>query len=107
MSKLIHYLLVLYTLALSAVPCNDAWARVSDTAVLESVVSDLPGSHQDRADHCSVFCSCTCCASITSGQYSLAIPTIAVKEYYYKAQFWAAENFYGTDRGKIWQPPQI
>lgn len=103
--KLLTFLLSIYLVALSCLPCADMEA---DSTTSKETASNHEDHSHNENDLCSPFCVCNCCgaqfASFTTTIY-FDIPTITTaietKESIYKPIF--TSNYYGS----IWQPPQI
>ncbi len=108
--KLINYILSIYLVALSSIPCADM--EVSSAAhkavEISSSHDEKSHNHDKENDLCSPFCSCNCCGSqivtyfkTPTIKIEIVSKTIKTKLPTYTSKF--ASNFYGS----IWQPPQI
>ena len=108
--KLLNYILSIYLIALSCLPCADM--EVSSAAhkavEISSNHDEKSHNHDKENDLCSPFCSCNCCGSqivsyfkVLSFNFAVVSKTIKTQLPSYTSKF--ASNFYGS----IWQPPQI
>lgn len=100
--KLARYILSLYILMLSCLPCADIETDFgNETTVAQS-------HEKEHTDNCSPFCICSCCGNQIAfeSQTLVLLPQIHFfteknKSDNYTPQF--VSNFYGN----IWQPPKI
>jgi hypothetical protein len=106
--KLLYFLLSVYLVALSCLPCADMEVNCAADSAKNLGANHEKQSHEEGSDLCSPFCVCNCCgAQFVTFQTtpSIDFPTvttvIATKESIYKSTF--TSNFYGS----IWQPPKI
>ncbi len=60
--KYIVIILSIFTITMSAIPCDDDVAKL-DTD-LTVVSTDIQHNSTDLGDLCSPFCTCVCCASV-------------------------------------------
>ena len=108
--KLLNYILAVYLVALSCLPCADM--EVSSAAHKVAEIStnhdEKSHNHDKENDLCSPFCSCNCCGSqivsffkVASFNFTIVSKTIKTQLPSYTSKF--TSNFYGS----IWQPPQI
>jgi len=101
--KFFAYILSLYVVILTIMPCIDVHQdTISQNIELTNNTSD---THQNDTDHCSPFCSCTCCASpVVFQNYTLQIACYPiVKEHFSEYN----SSFNSTVHYSIWQPPKI
>ncbi len=110
--KLINFILSIYLVALSCLPCADmevnsaAHKNAHDVA---KTTHDHGGhSHDKENDLCSPFCNCNCCGSQIVSYFKVVAYNFAVISKEIKTQLPSytskfTSNFYGS----IWQPPQI
>ncbi|MDZ7614743.1 MAG: DUF6660 family protein [Flavobacteriaceae bacterium] len=108
--KLVTYIISIYLIALSCMPCVDMEVNSA-----EHKKNEITSNHNEKSsDHdkennlCPPFCSCNCCGSqtvsyfkITSFSFLIVTKKIKTQLPSYTSKF--ASNFYGS----IWQPPQI
>ena len=98
----------IYILALSVMPCSDAYNDCKDNTEF----SDNSQSHSHKSDTndiCSPFCLCDCCGMVSGivlqwNVYNLVKAKtfeLSKPEIYYKSIFIPCYF------GKIWQPPKI
>ena len=115
------FILSLYLLALTGLPCTDMLEGEESSASYEfvtaplflliitnktSYVHNLTKSHF-HLDSCSPFCICTCCQMVISTPTTYEALTIAqatatIPSYSYPLTVWSS-NYYGN----IWTPPKI
>jgi hypothetical protein len=101
--KLFACMLSLYLMALTAIPCVDV-PRDSTLHRIE-LSKNTSSSHQHEKDHCSPFCSCSCCASTViyqthTIQFNSFPPLIRLVSGNVSA-------FYPSFHTAIWQPPKF
>ena len=68
--KLLVIILSIYTVALTAVPCDDLFIVNQDSISISQSIDDV---NHNTFDLCSPFCSCVCCASLVHVVKSLDI----------------------------------
>lgn len=96
-----------YFLALSVMPCNDAFGmNTNNSSKSEFTQSD--NNNTERNDICSPFCTCSCCNTpvyLSFDAFSIKAnkPVIASRLKLPVRNFSFASNFYVN----IWQPPKI
>ena len=107
MRLFIVYILGIHILALSIMPCGDAYNECQNNSATKEVVQ----SHNHKSDHndiCSPFCTCTCCSSTANLKFVsfniTSIKLISASAIKFPIQdFSFISNYYGN----IWQPPKI
>ena len=106
--KFLNYILSIYLVALSCLPCADLEESSAAHRAIEMASNHEHHSHDKENDLCSPFCSCNCCGSqivsyFKMVSYNLAVvsKTITTQLPTYTSKF--TSNFFGI----IWQPPQI
>ncbi len=108
--KLLNYILSIYLIALSCLPCADMEVSSAAHKVVEisSNHDEKSHNHDKENDLCSPFCSCNCCGSqivsyfkVSNFSFAIVSKNIKTQLPSYTSKF--ASNFYGS----IWQPPQI
>lgn len=57
--KWITYILLIVISTLALIPCSDGME-------CQQRIEQSSDGHSDHPDHCTPFCSCTCCGSITT-----------------------------------------
>ena len=105
--KFFAYIMAFYILVLSVVPCSDVHNDCKD----KKSKTELTQNHdhkQDKDDHCSPFCTCTCCATsvvaIDFTLFQIKKPTdFTISQKVAIRNFSFLSNFFGN----IWQPPKI
>jgi hypothetical protein len=81
--RLFAFLLSLYVVALTAVPCCDDM-NVKKVNLVELSQSRNPDSQQNESDHCSPFCACNCCQSnFEITPLPVSTPVTALDIFYY------------------------
>jgi hypothetical protein len=101
--RIIATILSFYILILTAIPCIDV---PHNHALHETEQTELPNdNHQDDINHCSPFCTCTCCASpIIYQAFAVILQSfLFANEVHseYKSSFLPTINI------SIWQPPKL
>lgn len=108
--KFLNYILSIYLVALSCLPCADIEARSADNmpAGISYSHEKESHSHDKESDMCSPFCTCSCCGSLIVGylkiadfNFEVASKSIRTKLTSYTSKF--TSSFFGS----IWQPPQL
>jgi len=100
--KILTFILSLYVLVLTAIPCFDV-PKDNDLHKIE--LSNTSSDHQENdTDLCSPFCTCDCCVSpiINNSIIKFTCTSIAQKlttEYY--------NYFVSSLFATIWQPPKL
>jgi len=104
--KFISVILAFLVLTLSCLPCvDDVFATNTGKASIESLSQNNQEEDQEHNDACSPFCHCTCCASFSINQTSLAISEILI--YSGKSYLsYLPPNIIEVSL-PIWQPPQL
>ena len=105
--KFLTLIFSIYLLALSIVPCSDAFNAGQNDK--ENVTFSAAHDHStENADFCSSFCICNCCTSpvISKFQaYHLPIPIIKI---FPEQKFPIRKlSFISVYTGNTWHPPQI
>lgn len=106
--KWLNYILSIYLVALSCLPCADMEVNSLAHSSPEVVASHDNHSHDKENDLCPPFCACNCCGTqmlsyfpeITF-EFRKDFTEITTQIPTYKSLL--TSNFYGS----IWQPPQI
>ena len=107
--RFLSAILAILVLVLSCIPCDDAAAAAHDAdAHAESTMKAAPDGECPihHADHCSPFCTCSCCAGI-------ALPVsvfIKARQPFLFVEKPIAAHFaqaVGSIALPIWQPPQL
>ncbi len=101
--KLFAFILSCYILFLTALPCID---KPEDTTMDDSGLSKLPAdNHSNDSDHCSPFCSCSCCVTPVIYQvYSIELECFfQVEAHYFEFEPIAVLS----PTSNIWQPPKL
>lgn len=100
----LKFLLSLYFLVLSCLPCADAEAMDFNDCTVSEHHSD--GTHHD--DFCSPFCICSCCGSVVFSQQNpvfldaVHLPVISENKIPGYDSVFISSFFHN-----IWQPPKI
>jgi hypothetical protein len=100
--KFLIALFSLYILTLSCVPCS-CEENCTETEISQTSTND----HQQEKDHCTPFCTCSCCQTIVT---TFKISPVSPKA----MEFIQAEKLFETDQRfssynnpPIWQPPKL
>jgi hypothetical protein len=106
--KIANFILSVYLIALSCLPCADMEVNSLVHSVAEFASNHTEHSHDKENDLCPPFCICNCCgAQFLSYQptiifdFPVVVTLIKIPLPTYKSKF--SSNFFGS----IWQPPQI
>ena len=101
--KLFSYILSVYILVLNAYPCIDVPAgnHLTQTECGQNIPSE---EHHDL-DHCSPFCTCTCCTSPVFQQ--TFIVKIEIPPVFSKTSFEYLSSYIFFHSESIWQPPKL
>lgn len=103
--KFLSFIMAFLVLTLSIMPCADNNSLVSEGKV-KSELSKSPQQHSDtEQDHCSPFCTCSCCSSFSINHF-FAVVTVTSN---YESN--TTSSFLPSDLTgiafPIWQPPQL
>ncbi|WP_146151383.1 DUF6660 family protein [Chitinophaga niastensis] len=102
--KWLLYILSLYILVLSCIPCNDADAAVR-SGIEQTARLTTPHEHDIQPDFCSPLCVCSCCnVHVTPGA------AIIVLFYHHRVRIsypLLPVNPLPSLSAIIWQPPQL
>jgi hypothetical protein len=102
--KILAFILSLYILILTAIPCID---KVQDHAKQTIEIAQNPADHQhgQESDQCSPFCSCVCCAtSVIHPDYSIHFKSFSFLQEKFSEQTF---SFVSSHFVSIWQPPKL
>ncbi len=102
--KLIVIILSIYTVVLTAIPCDDVY--IDDRQQELSIFQSSDDINHNTFDLCSPFCSCVCCANFLTAQpvYQEVPQTkISMKELNTLDNTFFANNYLS----KIYQPPRV
>ncbi len=102
--KLLVVILSIFTISLSAIPCDDNLDIYSDVSI--SVSQDTHSDSHDDTDACSPFCTCVCCATVVVNEMTAQDVLIAQTGY---SEINSSYTFYYTSDylNRIFQPPQV
>ena len=101
--KLFAYILSVYVVILTIMPCIDMNEDTTNQKV--ELSTNRSDTQHSQSDHCSPFCTCTCCASPVVFQN-----TTIQFEYYSIVQEYISEyhsSYISSTHNSIWQPPKI
>jgi len=102
--KTFAFILSLYVLALTAIPCIDV-QKEGAMYRIEVSQNNQDTHNQGEKDHCSPFCTCNCCATSVIFQEHLYLPDSF--SFYEKQYFPVSSTFFTDPLASIWQPPKI
>lgn len=101
------FIFSIYLLALSLVPCSDAINECQNIDVEYS--HDHEHDHDsDHDDHCTPFCSCSCCGTSMINN-SVLIPFLKLRDKVILSNevINFESSFFSSFFGAIWQPPKL
>lgn len=103
--KILFFIIAIYLLGLSFIPCGD---KEECNSVTEQAVS-APSNHQEHkhdAEACTPFCICSCCAA--SAFYS-TFPKAQVNKEGFQSDKYPIYTVAFTSEAHniIWQPPKL
>jgi len=101
--KTLAYILSLYILLLTLLPCIDV--PISQDNHTAAMSQNGHETHQGEKDNCSPFCTCSCCATSAIFQEYLA----EFNSFLFIGQnyFPVSSKFISDPLASIWQPPKI
>ena len=101
--KLLTFMLTVYMLLLSCMPCNDSSDCSAEEKVSITINSTDHDNHDDE-ENCTPFCVCACCA-VPVFQSSAAI---AIQKFSQQIVLnnYKEDKFFSTSFSNIWQPPR-
>ena len=105
--KFLTLIFSFYLLALSIVPCSDAFnsGQTNKETITFSASHDHPA---EAADFCSSFCICNCCTSpVISKPHASYLKIPAVKILSLQKFELRKLSFIAVYTGNVWHPPQI
>jgi len=103
--RLAHYILALYTVLLSCIPCQDELPIAVAATHVVSASADMHDPH--TVDLCSPFCICACCSGITLQPSIAALPEMPSFSFPDEKVFSYSRRIHSGDLTSIWQPPRI
>jgi hypothetical protein len=92
--KWFAFILSLYALLLTVVPCNDAHALSQDKSAYE-LVDGSDHMNENHIDTCSPFCACTCCQLMVEVNFTtidLSTQVTISEQYNFQKEF--LENYH-------------
>lgn len=105
--KIFIFIFSIYLLALSLVPCSDAFNECQNIEVDYS--HDHEHNHEsDHDDNCTPFCTCSCCG--TSMIFNLTLmPFLKLRDKILLSNevINSESSFCSSFYGAIWQPPKL
>ncbi len=107
--NLLRWILAIYFMALSLMPCEDVSHLSSDTGD-KKISLNIQGAHStEKGDICSPLCACSCC-QITVSAFKmgslLEIPE-QIPAYFSKKILFHKNDFAYQVYDHVWQPPKI
>ena len=110
--RITAYILCIYVLVLSALPCSDSFGFATGDVEEEICVrSDASACQEGDEQHntegyCSPFCACVCCASILldSSKIDSLITICFVSEKVDLCKY--SSHFISSFQNKHWKPPR-
>jgi hypothetical protein len=106
--KIANFILSVYLILLSCLPCADTNVKSLAHTTMELSQSEAQHTHDTANDLCPPFCVCNCCGvQFLSYQaailFDFPVPTSLIKIASPTYKSILTSNFFGS----IWQPPQI
>ena len=102
------YILAIYLVSLSSLPCADLEIGSSAHSVTQHQAEKKSHSHDKENDLCSPFCSCGCCGAHVLTYEKLVVITFQKWQPVIKKQLPSyTSNFNSEFYFQIWQPPQL
>ncbi|MCL8536505.1 MULTISPECIES: DUF6660 family protein [Chryseobacterium] len=106
--NLLRWILAIYFMALSLMPCEDVSRPLDSNG--NKISSSIQGAHStEKGDVCSPLCACSCC-QITASAFKMD-PLLEVPEqiqaYFSKKILFQKNDFAYQVYDPIWQPPKI
>lgn len=103
--KFVFFIMGVFLLYLSCLPCGDSTECNSKAEVKISVANNHQ-EHQHKSEACSPFCSCSCCAA--SAFYS-PFSKVHVNKIEFQSEKYPLYNVsFSTEAdNSIWQPPKL
>ncbi|WP_146171078.1 DUF6660 family protein [Sphingobacterium faecium] len=102
--KIFVYILSLYFIALTMVPCADH--EQESSAVQTAEYKDIHHNEEEHVDYCSPFCICSCCSTVLNIEHNTMISFVTVL-LHSKDEIAYESTFYSFDYSSIWHPPQL
>ena len=102
--KLFVVILSLFTITLSAIPCDDDLSVGTD--LTSSISQDSHGDSHSDVDACSPFCTCVCCATVVVhpiAEVDILVPLLDYSEIHSYYEFINKSDYLN----RIFQPPQV
>ncbi|MCZ2223504.1 MAG: hypothetical protein LC122_07720 [Chitinophagales bacterium] len=107
--KFLTGIFIIYFLALSIMPCNDAHDICLNNAETATLSQNYCSHHQpEDNDFCSPFCTCNCCRTSTTKEVNQLDFILTSQPNQIKEKISTPTNFYLFNYfNNIWQPPKI
>lgn len=107
--KLLTYLMSIYIIILSVIPCNDRIAVSNVYDMAQTEVTTHTKHNTSHSDFCSPLCSCSCCQiTIASMKFTRLVKTPKIIEANISKKIQFKENTIKNQLyADIWQPPKI
>ncbi|MFK5957973.1 MAG: hypothetical protein QM495_03775 [Lutibacter sp.] len=102
--KLLVIILSIYTVVLTAIPCDDVF--INDIQQELSITQSSNNVNHNTFDLCSPFCSCICCASFFTEQ-PIYLEILQIKIPTKKLNAFSNTPFFSDYFSKIYQPPRV
>jgi len=101
--KILAFILAIYILAITAIPCVDGLngGNFCNTEISKNATDN----HENHLDHCSPFCTCDCCASpVIYQSYVIQFNSFTLKYKHFSQYF---SKYKSSVFLSIWQPPKL
>ncbi|VAW16180.1 hypothetical protein MNBD_BACTEROID05-1063 [hydrothermal vent metagenome] len=102
--KYIVIILSIFTITMSAIPCDDDVINYS--AEITVISQDSHGDRNDTEDLCSPFCTCVCCASVVI-QPTFLQETLISENIYSDLSTNYLFSYSSDYLNRIFQPPRV
>lgn len=110
--KYFCYLLSLYFLALSIMPCTDVHAMNESASEELAGISDHDHQdcpHEKEQDYCPPFCVCNCCGQllVATKFQKWSVPPLLSANFKSKNSFFYLQNWHSEYLRSVFHPPQV
>ena len=100
------FLLGIYVLLLSFLPCADSRECNVASGPRVMVLKSGHEGHDHQQESCTPFCICACCGTVTIFQQAVSFP-VPPKRLQERPEFHDVISFHSYDFHTVWQPPQL
>lgn len=100
-------ILAIYTTALSCIPCKDNVQKGAYGINVNVIKAGQARQQTADVDLCTPFCTCTCCASVSTQQQIATLPCKTTFSTFEDITFAYLNHSHSSDLTSIWQPPRV